>query len=137
MESDPVAHRMAVFPPRARDAFERHWKKIMQNKGGLTRTVLVDGVVAGNVVAWDQAGERCTGYWIDRALWGRGIATSALTQLLAIETERPLYAQVAESNTGSRRVLEKCGFVQLRVEEYSHEDPADAFIEVTYVMTAS
>ena len=44
--------------------------------------------------------------------WGRGIATAALTELVA-ELGRPLHAWVARSNLGSIRVLEKCGFVEV------------------------
>jgi RimJ/RimL family protein N-acetyltransferase len=38
------------------------------------------------------------------------IATAALELLLSEIPERPLFATVAEHNTGSLRVLEKCGF---------------------------
>jgi RimJ/RimL family protein N-acetyltransferase len=71
----------------------------------------VDGGLAGNVVCFDQDGEREVGYWIGREFWGRGVATAALTQFLDEITERPLYAVVAAHNTGSIRVLRKCGFV--------------------------
>ena len=39
------------------------------------------------------------------------MATAALAAFLEEETRRPLTAGVAIHNTGSRRVLEKCGFV--------------------------
>ena len=51
------------------------------------------------------------GYWLGSDYWGKGIATQALRQFLQIDTVRPLYAHVAKHNLGSRRVLEKCGFV--------------------------
>ena len=49
-------------------------------------------------------------YWVDRTLWGKGIATAALQILLAETAERPLYARAASDNVGSLRVLEKAGF---------------------------
>jgi RimJ/RimL family protein N-acetyltransferase len=136
MESDPVAHTMARFPPRARETFERHWTTLLQDEDVLARTILLDGEVAGNIVSWSFGRDRCVGYWIDRAFWGRGIATAALTLFLTIERTRSLYAQAAASNTGSRRVLEKCGFVLLHADELTFKDPAQGFTEVTYVLTA-
>jgi RimJ/RimL family protein N-acetyltransferase len=39
-----------------------------------------------------------------------------LRLLLAEFPERPLYARAAKDNAGSRRVLEKCGFVVVAEE---------------------
>jgi RimJ/RimL family protein N-acetyltransferase len=108
-QRDPEANRMAAFPPRDRDAFMAHWTTILRDASGV-RTVLLDGEVAGNVVAFDYEGHREVGYWIDRAFWGKGVATSALRAFLAEVNERPIYAGVAEGNVASIRVLEKCGF---------------------------
>ena len=80
----------------------------------LARTILVDEDVAGNLGSFEREGLREVGYWIARAYWGRGVATAALAQFLAVEGHRPLYARVATHNIGSRRVLEKCGFTVLR-----------------------
>jgi RimJ/RimL family protein N-acetyltransferase len=52
-------------------------------------------------------------YWLDKAYWGRGIATSALSAFLLLIQERPVYARVATDNAASLRVLEKCGFVRI------------------------
>ncbi len=38
-------------------------------------------------------------------------ATAALRAFLDVELHRPLHAHVVDHNVGSRRVLEKCGFV--------------------------
>ena len=55
------------------------------------------------------------GYWVDRAFWGRGIASRALHLLLREVVGRPLHATVATRNGASLRVLRKCGFVVERV----------------------
>jgi GNAT superfamily N-acetyltransferase len=55
------------------------------------------------------------GYWIDRAYWGRGIASRVLHLLLQEVAKRPLVATAATSNRASLRVLQKCGFVVERV----------------------
>ncbi len=67
--------------------------------------------MVGSVSVYGEAGEREVTYWIDRAYWGKGIATAALRALLTEVTERPLYARVAADNAGSLRVLRTCGFV--------------------------
>jgi len=109
-QRDPEANAMAAFPPRDRDAFMAHWRKILSDPNLLARTIELDGAVAGNIGSFDLDGRREVGYWIDRALWGRGVASRALAALLREETIRPLFAGVAPHNAGSMRVLEKCGF---------------------------
>ena len=66
--------------------------------------------VAGNVVSFEEDGQRGVGYWIGRRFRGRGVATAALSASLEIVETRPLYARVAKHNAASIRVLEKCGF---------------------------
>ncbi|WP_369187252.1 GNAT family N-acetyltransferase [Streptomyces sp. R08] len=113
LTNDPESVRMAAFTakdPTDRDVFDAHWKRVRALPGVRNRTVLADGDVVGNAAVYGDPGEREVTYWIDRAYWGKGIATAALRDLLAEEPERPLHARVAADNPGSRRVLEKCGF---------------------------
>lgn len=110
-QQDPQATEMAAFPARDRDAFMAHWRKILADETVVTRTILVDGDIAGNVVSFEMAAGREVGYWLGREFWGGGVATKALALFLQIETRRPLSAHVAAHNIASRRVLEKCGFV--------------------------
>jgi len=113
-QSDPVAQQMAAVTGAHhydRELFDRHWERVRADPDCLVRTVLDGDAVVGQAGAFGPTGEREVTYWIDRALWGRGIATAALTALLGIETVRPLYAHAVADNTGSIRVLQKCGFV--------------------------
>ena len=107
---DPEAIQMAAFPSRDHDAFMTHWGKTMADDSVLIKTVLFNGNVAGNIVCFEQLGEREVGYWLGKEYWGKGIASQALTQFLDFIQTRPLYAHVAKQNIASRRVLEKCGF---------------------------
>ena len=109
-QQDPMAIEMAAFPARDRATFDDHLARIRADPSVTFRTILVDGQVAGNLVAWNDAGKHDVGYWIGREFWGRGIATAALTAFLHEVPTRPLYAHVAKHNVGSARVLEKCGF---------------------------
>jgi len=110
--NDPEALHMAAFTPEDpsdRDGFEALWQRI-RSSADVTRTVLADGDVVGSAAVYGEPGEREVTYWVDRAYWGRGIATAALRHLLVEVPERPLYARAAADNGGSLRVLRKCGF---------------------------
>jgi RimJ/RimL family protein N-acetyltransferase len=53
-------------------------------------------------------------YWIGKPFWGKGLASSALSLLLAeVVAVRPIYGRAVKDNFGSIRVMEKCGFVQV------------------------
>lgn len=109
---EPEATQMAGFPSRGELAFMSHWKtKVLGDASVLVKTILFNGEVAGNIVCFEQLGEREVGYWLGKEYWGKGIATQALENFLKEIETRPLYAHVAKHNIGSRRVLEKCGFM--------------------------
>jgi RimJ/RimL family protein N-acetyltransferase len=124
-QADPGASAMAAFPSRDWEAFVAHQAKIGANPDMLQRTVVVDGEVAGDIGSWPDEADRNVGYWIGRDFWGRGVATAALRAFLELETTRPLTAHVAVHNLGSRRVLEKCGFVVVREQ---HVDDVDELV---------
>jgi RimJ/RimL family protein N-acetyltransferase len=119
-ECDPEAAAMAAFPSRDRDAFMAHWAKLLANDSVITRTIVCDGEVAGNIGCWEADGQTFVGYWIGREFWGRGLATQALQEVLGMVDARPVHAHVVRSNVASIRVLEKCGFVE--VETHTADD---------------
>ncbi|MFD5158975.1 GNAT family N-acetyltransferase [Streptomyces hawaiiensis] len=111
--NDPESLHLAAFTPEDpadRAAFDTRWSRMRSSPDVVARTVLADGDVVGSAAVYGVPGEREVTYWIDRAYWGKGIATVALRALLAEVPERPLYARAASDNAGSLRVLEKCGF---------------------------
>ena len=93
-----------------RAAFDAHWAKVRSDPAVIVRTVLADGEVAGHAAVFGPPDEREVTYSVDRAYWGRGVATAALSALLGLERTRPLHAHAAADNAGSIRVLQKCGF---------------------------
>jgi RimJ/RimL family protein N-acetyltransferase len=127
LQADPVAYEMAAMPPRERADFDAHWQRSLAEDTTLVRAVDVDGECAGQVVSFLREGqdEREIGYWIARSHWGRGVATAALAAFLQEETRRPLIAGVAVHNSGSRRVLEKCGFTYTGTETDPKGDGVD------------
>ena len=109
-QRDPVAVALVMFRSRDAAEFAQHWAKLLADNSCLKKTIVFDDQVVGNIGSWTSEGKREVGYWIDRAYWGRGIATTALAAFLRLERIRPLHAGVAKHNLGSIRVLEKCGF---------------------------
>ncbi|MBB4760786.1 GNAT family N-acetyltransferase [Amorphoplanes digitatis] len=133
-QADPEAAEMAAFPPRDRARFDAHWARIRHDDTVILRTIEADGVVAGNICSWPDGDLRLVGYWIGREHWGRAVATQALRQFVDEVPLRPLHAHVATRNTGSIRVLEKCGFHRDHAQEARTPAPADGIEEYIYVL---
>ena len=115
-QADPVAYGMADFKPRDREAFMEHGERIRVAPKTWIRTIVADDTVVGHVMCFPRDGVQEIGYWIRRESWGRGYASAALARFLPSIPIRPLHAGLAKSNRGSRRVLEKAGFVVIRDE---------------------
>ena len=135
---DPEATKMAAFPARREEAFMTHWKtRILADDSVQAQTILFNGEVAGNIVCFEQLGDREVGYWLGKDNWGRGIATKALEEFLKQIETRPLYAHVAKHNVGSRRVLEKCGFTISGEERFFSQILGEDIEEYILVLNAS
>jgi RimJ/RimL family protein N-acetyltransferase len=115
-QRQPAANAMAAFPARDWDTFVAHWTKISNDENNITRAVVLNGKVAGNIGSWEQDGRRQIGYWIGMEYWGKGVATKAVSAFLRQVGTRPLYAHVAKHNVASLRVLQKCGFTLVEEE---------------------
>jgi RimJ/RimL family protein N-acetyltransferase len=110
---DPESVRMAAFTaadPADRDAFLSHMSRLRADPRVVHRVIDADGTIAGTIGCFRIDDQTEVTYWIDRALWGRGIASAALQSLLSTVTERPIFARAASDNAASLRVLEKAGF---------------------------
>ncbi|MVT09076.1 GNAT family N-acetyltransferase [Chitinophaga tropicalis] len=133
---DREACYLAAFMPEGhadKTAFIKKWTGFLTNPEINMRTILVDDRIAGSVAKFVMHGDAEITYWIDRELWGQGIASNALMKLLEVEKTRPIFGRVAFDNFGSQRVLEKCGFVkigndrgfasarQMEIEEYIYK----------------
>jgi RimJ/RimL family protein N-acetyltransferase len=130
-QADPEASAMAAFPSRTWPAFVEHQAKIAADPAAIQLAIVADGEVAGSIASWAGEAERDVGYWIGREHWGRGIATAALRAFLDVDASRPLGAHVVEHNVGSRRVLEKAGFVP-----DGQELGEDGVLELVFVLPA-
>jgi len=109
------------FPhPYTPDAAEAWLAFVAQQDPTTHFAIEVDGEAAGGIgfTLGEGAKERTAeiGYWLGRAVWGRGIATEALRAVTAHAfAEHPLdrlHACVFAWNLASVRVLEKAGYVR-------------------------
>jgi RimJ/RimL family protein N-acetyltransferase len=117
--SDPESIRMAAFTSKShtdRDAFLERMARLRADTSVSHRVIDVDGAAVGTIGSFRIDDELEVTYWVDRAHWGRGIASAALGILLAETAERPVFARAASDNAGSLRVLEKAGFRRVGVD---------------------
>ena len=131
--SDPVSVGMAAFTPEDpedRQRFDARIMRSIESPETVLRGILWKGDVVGSVASFVVEGQTEVTYWIDRAAWGRGIASRALTLFLAEVRIRPLHARAASDNAGSLRVLEKAGF-RIIGTEVSFAPARGAHIEET------
>lgn len=130
---DPESVRMAAFTakdPNDRKAFDAHMAKVRSAPDVTTRAITRDGQFVGSIASFVIEGETELTYWIDRSVWGQGVASRALSQFLQILEIRPIYARAASDNIGSLKVLQKAGFEAIGTE-VSYASGRDAEIEET------
>ena len=113
---DTEANYLAAFTakdPSDREAYLNKYSKFLTDPTINMRTILADNIIVGSIAKFEIEGNAEITYWIDKKFWGKGIATTALKNFLAIESTRPISGRVAFDNFGSQKVLEKCGFVRV------------------------
>jgi RimJ/RimL family protein N-acetyltransferase len=116
---DPESVHMAAFTakdPDDRKAFDAHMSTVRTSPDTTLRAVTRDGGLVGSISSFVDEDRTEITYWIDRAVWGQGVASEALAQFLDIVVVRPLYARAASDNVGSLRVLRKAGFTIVGTE---------------------
>ncbi len=107
---------MAAFTakdPSDKSAYISKYSKFLDDPTINMQTIMIDNVIAGSIAKFEMEGEAGITYWIDKKFWGKGVATKALENFLVIENMRPIFGHVAFDNSGSQKVLEKCGFVKI------------------------
>lgn len=107
---------LAAFTPKDptdKEAYLEKYTKYLNDPTINMQTILLDEAIVGSIAKFEMEGDAEITYWIDRNFWGKGIATTALKDLLSIEKTRPIFGRVAFDNLGSQKVLEKCGFIKI------------------------
>lgn len=130
---DPESVRMAAFTakdPDDRAAFDAHMAKIRAAPDTTVLAVTRDGRLVGSIGHFLMDGDTEITYWIDRSVWGQGVASRAVALLLDTIEVRPVYARAASDNLGSLRVLQKAGFAIIGTDN-GYASARDAEIEET------
>lgn len=110
---DPESVRMAAFTvedPDDRAAFDAHMRRNLAREDTTNRVIVGDGRVVGSIASFVVEGDTEVTYWVDRSVWGQGVAGRALALLLEEVTTRPVYGRAAGDNAGSLKVLTRAGF---------------------------
>lgn len=135
---DPESVRMAAFTARDPDdraAFDAHMARLRSSADITLRAITLDGRLVGSIGSFVLEGETEVTYWVDRSVWGRGVASRALGLLLDEVAVRPVRARAASDNTGSIRVLRKAGF-EVVGTEVAYAPARGAEIEETVLRLA-
>ena len=109
---------MAAFTPEdphGRQRFDTHVPGDEVAREHESRDHL-EGRLGRSIASFVVEGQTEVTYWVDRAVWGRGIASQALALFLIVVRTRPLKVRTASDNAGSLRVLEKAGSTIINIE---------------------
>lgn len=135
---DPDAVHMAAFTtedPADRNAFDAHWHHILRSPEIVCRTVLDTDILVGHICVFPVEGDLEITYWIDRARWAQGIASTAVHRMLAdVEHRRPLHARAAADNVASHHVLVRNGFVEIGRGAAHANGRGEVTEEIIYVL---
>ncbi len=141
LQKDPEASRLAGVKPRTREAYFEAWAKIMKDPAIRPRLIELVGPggaePVGALSIFQAEGRNCTGYWVSRSHWGRGIASLALTRLLEEDPRRPIYATAARNNAASVRILTTHGFRLLGYHMGEETDRYEAREVAEFVLDAT
>src|SRR4051812_41491763 len=136
MMQDPDGVRMAAFTPKDpsdRERFDAQFSRQLNDPTITQFAITHDAALAGSIASFVMDGETEITYWIDRPLWGRGIAGEALALFLGEVKVRPLHARAASDNEGSLRVLRKAGF-QITGTDSGYANGRGAEVEETILV---
>jgi RimJ/RimL family protein N-acetyltransferase len=117
---DKEANYLAAFTskdPTDKTAYLHKYTKFLTDPTINMRTIVMDNIIAGSIAKFEIEGEAEITYWMDKVVWGKGVATKALKDFLTIENSRPLFGRTAFDNVGSQKVLGKCGFVKIGTDK--------------------
>lgn len=134
-QADEEAAHIAAFVNehyKDKEAYIAKWTKLITEGKVYVYAIIADEQIAGTVGAWQMVDEWQITYWIDKAQWGKGIATAAAQQFLEVFTTRPIYGRVAFDNAGSIKVLVKNGFERTGTDMYHSHARGREIEEIIY-----
>lgn len=117
---DTEANHLAAFTSKDsvnKEAYLAKYTRLLNDPTVNNQTIIVGTVIAGSIAKFIMEGDAEITYWIDKELWGKGVATAALKKFLTLETIRPIFGRVAFDNLGSQKVLENCNFIRVGTDK--------------------
>ncbi len=128
------------YPYEYKDA-ENYIISCMENneEKQMCRAIVIDNTAVGSIGIFQKNDVYCKsaelGYWLAEDYWGKGIMSSAIKQICTTAFEQydivRIFAEPYAYNIGSRRALEKAGFVLegiLKRSIYKNENFLDSCI---------
>jgi RimJ/RimL family protein N-acetyltransferase len=105
----------------------------------LSETDIMVGVISVTMLTKDRTGADI-GYWLGKKYWGMGLMTEALS----LATERVFFdlgvkylsAWTYDANSGSKKVLEKCGFTLCKVYKDRYIIEGKSHDRLEYILNA-
>jgi ribosomal-protein-alanine N-acetyltransferase len=132
----------ASFPPDVQEIerwFADHPCEWMMGRAYRFAVLLDDRMVGLVDIDGIDASEGSLGYWLDRAVWGRGYAFEAAHALTRFAVEqlhlRRLTAGHAHDNPASGRILTRLGFTHLDIIELFSRPRNEKISQWRYVKT--
>lgn len=119
-QRDKEANYLAAFTskdPNDKTAYIERYTGFLTEATINMHTIKANDIIVGSIAIFIIEHDVEITYWIDRKFWGQGIATTAVRNFLKTEQIRPIYGRVAFDNYASKKVLEKCGFVNIGKEK--------------------
>lgn len=113
---DEEANYMAAFTakdPTDKTSYLEKYATLLRNPTVNMQTIYSGNSVIGTVTKFEINDVAEVAFWIDKAQWGKGVASQALKMFLKIESKRPIYGHTAFDNIGSQKVLENGGFIKI------------------------
>ncbi len=98
---DQEANYLAAFTAQDltdKTAYLQKYARFLNDLTINMQTILVENMIAGSVAKFEIEGEAGITYWLDKKLWGQGVATKALQLFLQQEKARPIFAHIAFDN---------------------------------------
>lgn len=135
---DGEAQYMAAFMPKNtadKAAYLAKYAKFLNDPTINNQTIWLGGTIVGSIAKFEIEGDAEITYWIDRKFWGKGIATAALKNFLAIEHARPIRGHAAFDNFASQKVMEKCGFIKTGTDKGFANTRQAEIEEFIYMLT--
>lgn len=117
---DDEANHLAAFTSKDsmnREAYIAKFTRLLADPTVNNQTIMAGTAIVGSIAKFIMEGDAEITYWIDKPFWGKGVATKALKDFLAIETTRPIFGRVAFDNPGLQKVLENCGFIKIGTDK--------------------